>query len=169
MIPMVSDGQQAPGDDRDKLLERAMARHQNSGDALIEVLHTAQQLYGYLSRPLLRTIARKLKLPPSRVLGVATFYHLFRFAPAKAHSAVVCMGTACYVAGGTELMAALRERCGANPAEWTIEAGRCLGSCGLAPVVICDGEALSRVTPAQLESVIKETHDGGSFKRDLPR
>lgn len=162
MIPRMSGGQQASGDGRDKLLERAIARHQSSGDALIEVLHVAQQLYGYLSRPLLKTIARRLKLPPSRVLGVATFYHLFRFSPAKAHSAVVCMGTACYVAGGTELMAALHGRCGANPEKWTMEAGRCLGSCGLAPVVVCDGVALSRVTPAQLEAVIKETHDGGN-------
>src|ERR1700689_3369318 len=69
-----------------------MARHHNSGDALIEILHTAQQLYGYLSRPLLKKIARGLKLPPSRVLAVATFYHLFRFSPAKAHSIVVCLG-----------------------------------------------------------------------------
>jgi bidirectional [NiFe] hydrogenase diaphorase subunit len=141
-------------DDRDKLLERAMARHHHSGDALIEVLHTAQQLYGYLSRPLLKTIARRLKLPPSKVLGVATFYHLFRFTPPKAHSAVVCLGTACYGAGGPELMSTVREQCAGRRDEWTAEAGRCLGSCGLAPVVVVDGVALSRVTSAQLETRI---------------
>jgi bidirectional [NiFe] hydrogenase diaphorase subunit len=167
MIPIGTDDQAALGDDRDKLLERAMARHHYSGDALIEVLHTAQELCGYLSRPLLKTIARGLKLPPSRVLGVATFYHLFRFTPSKTHSAVVCMGTACYVAGGTELMSSLRECCGANPTGWTIEAGRCLGSCGLAPVVIFDGAALSRVTPAQLETRLREMHDGGNLKTDI--
>ena len=150
MMPIVD--RQDPGDEREKLLERAMARHHNSGDALIEILHTAQQLYGYLSRPLLKNIARRLQLPPSRVLGVATFYHLFRFAPAKAHTAVVCLGTACYVAGGMELMSAVQEHCAADPAAWTIEAGRCVGSCGLAPIVICDGVALSRVTPVQLEA-----------------
>jgi bidirectional [NiFe] hydrogenase diaphorase subunit len=143
-------------DDRDKLLERVMARHHYSGDALIEILHAAQQLYGYLPQPLLKTIARKLKLPPSRVLGVATFYHLFRFTPHKAHSAVVCLGTPCYAAGGTELMSALR-KCVGESSEWTIEAGRCLGSCGLAPVVICDGGALSRVTPEQIKVLLKET------------
>ncbi len=90
MIPNVSD-------DRAKQLERAMARYYYSGDALLEVLETAPQLYGYLSPPVLKTTARGLQLPPSRVLGVATFYHLFRFAPSKAHTAVVCMGTACYV------------------------------------------------------------------------
>jgi NADH:ubiquinone oxidoreductase subunit E len=67
----------APKDNREKMLERAMSRHQYSGAALIEVLHTAQELFGYLSPALLKTIARKLKLPPSRVLGVASFYHFF--------------------------------------------------------------------------------------------
>ncbi len=162
MIPIIPEDAQTLDDDRGKLLERAMARHQNSGDALIEILHTAQELYGYLSPPLLKNIARKLKLPPSKVLGVATFYHLFRIAPCNAHSAVVCLGTACYVAGGKELMAALEQH--RDPAEWTIEAGRCVGSCDMAPIVICDGIVLSRVTPARLEArvdaCIRKTHDG---------
>jgi bidirectional [NiFe] hydrogenase diaphorase subunit len=168
MIPTVPEGRQHPGDDREKLLERAMARHHNSGDALIEILHAAQQLYGYLSRPLLKEITRRLKLPPSRVLGVATFYHLFRFAPAKAHSATVCLGTACYVAGGTELMCTVRERCAADAAAWTIEAGRCVGSCGLAPIVICDGVALSRVTPAEIQTRIRDMNDGRHSQSDAP-
>jgi bidirectional [NiFe] hydrogenase diaphorase subunit len=124
-----------------------MARHHYDGSALIEVLHAAQQLYGYLSKPMLRSIARKLSLPPSRVLGVATFYHLFRFEPQQEHKAIVCLGTACYAAGGTGLMATAR----AHGGGWTIEAGRCVGSCGLAPVVICDGHSLPRVTPGELE------------------
>lgn len=154
-------------DPRDEALDRAMARYQYSGDALIEVLHAAQQLYGYLSAPLLRKIARRLMLPPSRVLGVATFYHLFRFAPAQHHSAVVCLGTACYAAGGTDLMATLRRQDG--DAGWTIEAGRCVGSCGLAPIVIYDGKPMSKVTRAQLEARIKETHDSGNTAPDAGR
>jgi len=139
----------AATEDREKLLDRAMARHHHSGDALIEVLHTAQELYGYLSKPLLAQIARTLRLPPSKVLGVATFYHLFRFVAPREHRAVVCLGTACYVAGGLGLMAVVKRR---RDARWTMETGRCVGSCGLAPVVICDGEPFSRVTPAQLEA-----------------
>lgn len=125
-----------------------MARHHYSGSALIEVLHAAQELYGFLSRDLLKTIAQKLSLPPSRVLGVTTFYHLFRIEPRRAHCAVVCLGTACYAAGGGELMNAANRV--AADGRWTIEAGRCVGSCGLAPVTICDGRALSRVTPEEL-------------------
>lgn len=132
-----------------------MARYHYAGSALIEVLHAAQELYGYLSKPLLNGIAHKLQLPPSRVLGVATFYHLFRFAPRKSHAITVCLGTACYAAGGAELMSTVQREC---PGEhWTIEAGRCVGSCGLAPIVICDGEPLCRLTPARLASELKES------------
>jgi len=140
-----------PAIDPQKQLERVMARHHYAGSALIEVLHAAQELYGYLSKPALEWIAHKLSLPPGRVLGVATFYHLFRFEPRREHTAVVCLGTACYAAGATELMTAA---CRPHPG-WTIEAGRCVGSCGLAPVVICDGHALPRVTPAELEKALE--------------
>ena len=91
------------GKDPAKLLESEMARHHYASHALIEILHAAQQIYGFLSAPLLKEIARKLRMPPSRVFGVATFYHLFRFHPAAPHTASVCMGTACYVEGAAEL------------------------------------------------------------------
>jgi bidirectional [NiFe] hydrogenase diaphorase subunit len=128
-----------------------MARRRYSGDALIEILHLAQQLYGYLSRPLLKRIAHALKLPPSRVLGVATFYHLFRLEPPRAHSAVVCMGTACYAAGAPELLRRIVDA--TRPSgDWTVRTGRCVGSCGLAPSVVCDGAPLARVSgPEALE------------------
>jgi len=132
-------------EERDKTLEGLMARHHYAGDALIEILHAAQQLYGCLSPPLLDRIAHKLRLPPSRVLGVATFYHMFRFTPPEPHTASVCLGTACYVEGAAALADTVR-KCG-----WTLEIDRCAGACGLAPLVVCDGEALSRVTPGQLE------------------
>jgi bidirectional [NiFe] hydrogenase diaphorase subunit len=132
-------------------LNREMARRRYSGGALIEILHFAQQLYGYLPHPLMKRIAHALQLPPSRVLGVATFYHLFRLEPPKAHAAIVCMGTACYAAGAAALMRGIAGVYGRS-AEWTVRTGRCVGSCGLAPVVICDGAAISRVSsPAALE------------------
>lgn len=143
----------APAQESEKMLERAMARHQYSSDALIEMLHAAQQLYGYLSPALLKTIARKLKLPPSRVLGVATFYHLFRVTPCRKHSAIVCMGTACYAAGSRELFSILRS---ADSDEWTVNVGRCVGSCGLTPVVVCDGAVLSRATQSQVRARLSE-------------
>jgi bidirectional [NiFe] hydrogenase diaphorase subunit len=134
-----------------------MSRHQYSGDALIEVLHTAQELFGYLSPPLLKTISHKLKLPPSRVLGVATFYHFFSLKPKGEHTFVVCIGTACYVAGALGLIQGLEHRC-AKAGQTTpdgkvsVETARCIGSCGLAPAVIYDGTVLARVTPAQIDA-----------------
>lgn len=148
-------------DNREKLLERAMSRHQYSGNALIEVLHTAQELFGYLSAPLLKTIAHKLKLPPSRVLGVATFYHFFSLKPKGEHTFVVCVGTACYVAGGFSLVEKLEHRCakaGHTTADGkvSVETARCIGSCGLAPAVIYDGNVLARVTPAAIEDKLNQ-------------
>jgi bidirectional [NiFe] hydrogenase diaphorase subunit len=142
-----------PAGEREKLLENAMMRHHYAGDALIEILHAAQQLHGYLSLSLLREIARKLRLPPSKVLGVATFYHLFRFAPPAEHTACVCLGTACYVEGAAGLANIVRE------SGWTLEVDRCAGACGLAPLVVCDGMALTRTTSAQLESRLRDKYE----------
>ena len=155
MAEIIQKSSGASAAERDELLERAMARHHHSGDALIEILHTAQELYGYLSPPLLDRIARGLKLPPSRVLGVATFYHLFRFRPRKKHCCVVCLGTACYEAGARELLSRAYQETEAGSSEWTIEIGRCLGSCGLAPVAIVDGEPKARVTATEMESLLE--------------
>lgn len=148
-------------DNREKLLERAMSRHQYSGDALIEVLHTAQELFGFLSPPLLKTIARKLRLPPSRVLGVATFYHFFSLEPKGEHRFVVCIGTACYVAGALGLIENLERRCvkagqTTPDGKVSVETARCIGSCGLAPAVIYDGTVLARVKPDMLDSELNK-------------
>jgi len=131
------------------MLERAMSRHQYSGDALIEVLHTAQELYGYLAPERLKTIARKLRLPPSRVLGVASFYHFFSLKPKAEHTIVMCLGTACYVAGALGLFEVMQRRCGAD-SKVSVQTARCIGSCGLAPAVIADGKILARVTKESL-------------------
>ncbi len=143
-------------DNRERFLERAMSRHHYSGDALIEVLHTAQELYGFLSPELLRTIARKLKLPPSRVLGVATFYHFFSLEPKGEHSYIVCLGTACYVKGALGLIETLERRCAKTgqtspDGKVSVESARCIGACGLAPAMIKDGQIVGRVTPDQLD------------------
>lgn len=132
-----------------------MARHHYSGDALIEVLHTAQELYGFLSPALLKSIARKLRLPPSRVLGVATFYHFFSLEPKGEHTFVVCLGTACYVAGAPSVLSTLEKRCAkagttSPDGKVSVDGARCIGSCGLAPAVIYDGRILARVSAESL-------------------
>jgi bidirectional [NiFe] hydrogenase diaphorase subunit len=143
-------------DNRTKLLERAMSRQGYASHALIEVLHTAQELFGYLSPALLKDVAAKLKLPPSRVLGVATFYNFFSLKPKAEHTAVVCTGTACYVAGADALLQTVEHRCqralarGEQP-KVTVQSARCIGSCGLAPAVVLDGRILPRISKAGFE------------------
>ncbi len=148
-------------DNRSKLFERAMSRQGYAPDALIEVLHTAQELFGFLSMDRLREVARKLKLPPSRVLGVATFYSFFSLQPRAEHTALVCTGTACYVAGARGLLDATRRRCQkatarGEPGKLGIQQARCIGSCGLAPVVVLDGRILPKLSLAALEKELDE-------------
>jgi bidirectional [NiFe] hydrogenase diaphorase subunit len=148
-------------DNRAKLFERAMSRQGYAADALIEVLHTAQELFGFLSMDRLREVARKLKLPPSRVLGVATFYNFFSLQPKAEHTALVCTGTACYVAGARGLLDVARHRCEKAAARGEagklgVQQARCIGSCGLAPVVVLDGRILPKLSVAALEKTLDE-------------
>src|ERR1700686_2850548 len=92
------------GEKRFKILEARMKPPQHQADALIEVLHKAQELFGCLEFDVLLYVARALKLPPSRVYGVATFYHLFLLKPQGEHSCTVCLGTACFVKGAGDIM-----------------------------------------------------------------
>jgi bidirectional [NiFe] hydrogenase diaphorase subunit len=140
------------GDNRFKLLDRAITKHQSKGDALIEVLHAAQGIFGYLENDLLLYVARKLKLPLSRVYGVATFYHFFTLKPKGEHTFVLCTGTACYVKGASEIQRAVEHKCGAKFGETTPDgkvsliAARCVGSCGLAPVAVLDDQVAGKLT-----------------------
>jgi len=144
-----------PADDpRLKLVDRAMKRLQYQPDALIEVLHTAQEAYGYLSRELLAHVSAKLKLPESQVFGVATFYHFFTLRPRGEHSCIVCTGTACYVKGAGEVVKSLEESCGIRAGQTTgdgklfLGTARCLGNCSLAPMLTIDGRVHGHETPS---------------------
>src|ERR1700756_3415848 len=146
----------ASGDKRFKILEVHMKKHQFRQDALIEVLHKAQELFGYLEDDLLLFVSYKLKLPPSRVYGVATFYHFFSLRPQGRHTCVVCMGTACYVKGAAAVLAAVEGTVHVRAGETTPDGelslltARCLGACGVAPAVVLDGRVHGRQTPEEL-------------------
>jgi bidirectional [NiFe] hydrogenase diaphorase subunit len=154
------------GDNRFKLVDRTLKRFQHRQDALIEVLHTAQEAFGFLEEDLLIYVAGQLKLPLSWVFGVATFYHFFSLEPQGNHSCIVCMGTACYVKRAAEIVAALQAEYGIEPGQTTpdgelsLATARCLGSCGLAPVLVVDGEVLGRETPDNMLVRIRELVSG---------
>jgi bidirectional [NiFe] hydrogenase diaphorase subunit len=157
-----ADEEHPSGDPRFALIDRTLKRFQYQQDALIEVLHTSQEAFGFLSDDLLIYVAHQLKLPLSWVYGVATFYHFFTLKPQGEHNCIVCMGTACYVKRAAEIVAALQKEFGVAPGETTasgafsLATARCLGSCGLAPVLVLDGDVLPRETPeTALEQVLQ--------------
>jgi bidirectional [NiFe] hydrogenase diaphorase subunit len=159
----------APGsDNRYKMLESTMKRHQYQPDALIEVLHTAQELFGFLESDLLVHIAKSLKLPLSRVYGVATFYHFFSLAPKGKHTCVICMGTACYVKGAGNLVAAVEKLANVKAGSTTddgslsLMTARCIGACGIAPATVIDGKVVGMQNAETLTDQVKGWLSNGS-------
>jgi bidirectional [NiFe] hydrogenase diaphorase subunit len=137
-------------DKRWKLVEATIRRHGHKGTALIEVLHTVQESFGFLDEVSLRFVATSLRLPLSKVYGVATFYHYFTLKPPGEHTCVVCMGTGCYVKGAGDLLRTIEETAHIKPGETTpdgkisVVAARCIGACSLAPALVFDGEVQSK-------------------------
>lgn len=154
--------EQTGSDKRYKILEVQIKKFQHRQDALIEVLHKAQELFGYLDDNTLRYVAWKLKLPPGRVYGVATFYHFFTLKPQGEHTCVVCLGTACYVKGANRILAAIEEHSHIKAGETTPDnkfsliTARCIGACGIAPAVVYDGKVAAKQTPDDTLSRINE-------------
>lgn len=149
------------GDERFALIDTALKRSRFAQDHLIEVLHVAQGVFGYLSEDVLIYVGRALRLPPSRVYGVATFYHLFTFDPPGDHTCTVCTGTACFVKGADDIVAAIQREYGlasggtTDDGRLTLSTARCLGSCGLAPVAVLDGEIRGHLDAAATLAVVE--------------
>jgi len=147
-------------DRRWRLVNRTIRMHGGTPDCLIETLHTVQEHFGYLDEEALKYVADALRVPLSRVYGVATFYHHFTLKPAGEHTCVVCQGTACYIGGAPNILKTIKQKLGIDPGETTpdgkvsLVSARCLGSCGLAPVAVFDGKVAARITPeAVLENM----------------
>ena len=128
--------------------------------ALIRVLQQAQGLIGYLPVPVLKTISKDLKVPISEVYGIVSFYHFFTMVPKGRHVIQVCMGTSCYVKGGQRLLDALKKDLGLEPEEITpdgkfsLETVRCLGCCGLSPVMAIGDDVHRKVKPSKLKDIL---------------
>jgi bidirectional [NiFe] hydrogenase diaphorase subunit len=156
----------ADADPRVALLTTQLKKARYRPDALIDLLHVAQDIYGYLSRPLLARLADELSLPPSKVLGVATFYHLFRFDPPGDHTCTVCTGTACFVKGADALVATVGDELGVplggtrSDGRVSLLEARCLGSCGMAPVALVDGRVVGKATGEGLVAALREAGVG---------
>lgn len=157
-------------DRRWRFVNRTMRLHGHEPHALIETLHSVQEHFGYLDVDALHQVAEALRVPLSRVYGVATFYHYFTLKPPGEHTCVVCKGTACYIGGAATILDAIDRELGIKPGQTTSDGkvslltARCLGSCGLAPAVVFDGDICGRMSSkAVLERiggwVNHESHD----------
>jgi len=150
-----------------KQLEEVIAKHKGQEGALIPVLHEAQEIFGYLPEQVQKIIADGLGVSLAEVYGVATFYARFSLEPKGKYNIQVCMGTACYVKGADKVLEKLQEVLGVEPGKCTedglfsIEATRCVGACGLAPVMVVNEEVYGKATPAMVEEVIAKYRELG--------
>lgn len=139
------------------------ARH--TSGSLIAVLHRAQQLFGFLPEEVQAHIARAMDIPPSEVYGVVSFYNYFSTEPVGQYPISVCMGTACYVRGADRILSLLQTELGIAPGQVTedglfsLEVCRCIGACGLAPVITVSGEVYGKLTEADTRKLLAEIRE----------
>jgi NADH-quinone oxidoreductase subunit E len=132
----------------------------NKPGNLIMVLHRVQEHYGYIPREIAFEVADLLDVPVAKIYGVITFYHLFKLTKPGRNRIAVCMGTACYLKGGEDILLELERQLGVGlntvtpDGEFSMEAVRCIGCCGLAPVMTVNGEVFGSVKTAQLKNIL---------------
>jgi bidirectional [NiFe] hydrogenase diaphorase subunit len=143
-----------------RTVNRTMRVNGYQSDSLIETLHAVQDSFGFVDREAMEYVAHGLKVPVSRVYAVATFYHYFTLKPPGQHTCVICLGTACYIGGSSTLLESIHQQTGIGPGETTKDGkvslliARCLGSCGLAPAAVFDGQVTGRLdSPTVLDKI----------------
>lgn len=143
-----------------KALDAVIAAHKNENGALMPVLQEAQEIYGYLPVEVQKHIAAGLDIPYSEVYGVVTFYSQFLLNPKGAHPIAVCLGTACYVKGSGVIYDKLQEILGIEGGgisadlKFSLDATRCIGACGLAPVLTVGEDVYGRLDPSMIEDIV---------------
>jgi NADH-quinone oxidoreductase subunit E/NADP-reducing hydrogenase subunit HndA len=129
---------------------------------LIAVLHRTQELYGYLPTDVMDEVAQEMQIPTAHIWGVATFYHYFNLTPPGKHVISVCLGTACYVRGAGEILETVKDELKIDVGEVTedglfsLQPARCLGACGLAPVVMIDETIHGELTPKAVTQLLNQ-------------
>ena len=146
--------------ERIKKLEEIINKHKVEEGALIPILHEAQELFGYLPEEVQQKIADGLGISLAEVYGVATFYSRFTLTPKGKYNIQLCLGTACYVKGADKILVKLEELLGIKVGETTadgkfsLEGARCVGACGLAPVMVINEEVYGKETPEMVKGIL---------------
>lgn len=143
-------------------LDEIIQQYKNTDGSLIQILHMAQGIFGYIPPVLQEYIADQLNIPVANVYGVITFYTHFSMVPKGRHTIKVCMGTACYVRGGKDILDALSQDLGVGVGEttsdgtYTLEVTRCIGACGLAPAVTIDDRVYQMMDANKIRGILKD-------------
>ncbi len=146
-------------------LKKYVAALPSRDGQLINVLHKAQELFGYLPRKVQVLVAEEMGMPLAHVYGVVTFYTFFTMQPRGRHPIAVCQGTACFVKGGVRVLSALKDFLQVEVGEVTedglfsINTVRCVGGCALAPVMMIDDRVYAKVTPGQIPEILAQFRD----------
>ncbi|MDD6647771.1 MAG: NAD(P)H-dependent oxidoreductase subunit E [Firmicutes bacterium] len=141
-------------------LKTIVDKYKDTEGSLIQVLHEAQELYGYLPLEVQREISTLMNIPLAEIYGVVSFYTQFSINPKGRFKVNVCMGTACYVKGANEVLDKFRTRLSIDVGECTedrrfsLDACRCIGACGLAPVVTINDDVYGKLTPDDVDAII---------------
>jgi len=143
-------------------LDKYIDKLDDKAGSLIHVLHKAQDLFGYLPKEVQLFVARRLDVPGAKVFGVVSFYSYFTTNPVGEHMISVCMGTACFVRGAEKIVDDFKAKLGVESGgttddkKFTLKDVRCIGACGLAPVVLVDDEVYGRVELADIDEILNK-------------
>jgi NADH:ubiquinone oxidoreductase subunit E len=146
--------------DKFGLLEQVMADYDHKENNLIQILHMGQAIFGYLSPEVQSFIAEKMDIPNSKVNSVLTFYSFFSTKPKGKYTVSICLGTACYVRGGKDVLNKLKEVLSIDVGETTedkifsLQVMRCIGACGLAPAMTINDKVYKQVNPNKLHRIL---------------
>ena len=146
--------------EQEEKLNEVIKKNKNMQGALIPTLHEAQEIYGYLPIEVQKIISEGLNIPLSEIYGVVTFYTQFSLMPKGQNHIAVCLGTACYVKGSGIIIDKIKEKIGVDVGEcsadgkFSLDATRCIGACGLAPVLTINEEVYGRLTPDEIDGIL---------------
>ncbi len=151
--------------EQDERLRQIIEKYKDAEGALIPVLHEAQEIYGYLPKEVQQRISEGLDIPMSEIYGVVTFYTQFSIYPKGQYQVAVCLGTACYVKGSGDIIDKIKQKLGIDVGQCTddgkfsLDATRCIGACGLAPVLTVNDEVYGRLTVDDVDEILAKYMD----------
>lgn len=151
--------------EQEKELLKVIEERKDQKGCLMPIMQKAQEIYGYLPIEVQTMIARNTGIPLEKIYGVATFYAQFALNPKGKYKISVCLGTACYVKGSGDIYSKLQEKLGISgggctpDGKFSLEACRCIGACGLAPVLTVNDDVYGRLTPDDVDSILAKYSD----------